>query len=256
MTPALVRLRLGEDQALHFRSYRPHRSAQPNRETHPSPLKTALQPENPVNPISTLGYKPVIALVEAVPVSADDLAAAVIRALEASGLRCGAVSLDGQGRLAQKLGLASRPPAWLWKQNAPELVHWQGARAIIAGPAQEEEVDPREYQIVVSQLGQELDCLVLDLGCRWNPRLFRTLLPMATHIWVVTRPGQWSGVEMRIEQAEFSGWTDMTRVRVLQIGAGSVPALNLGAPLGGVLPDLQPERVHPFVAREVGRKPS
>lgn len=258
-SPGAVRLRLNGEQALLVTSYRSGATGLGKNHFPPDRLEPTSASFPDAAPLfldnDTLTYRPIIALIEAVPVAADDLAAAVIRVLESGGLRCGAVSLDGQNRLGTKLGCVNRPPAWCWQQLASELILWQGARAIVAGPAQEEEVDTVEYAEALHRVGQDVDSLVIDLGCRWTPRLFRAVLPIATHIWIVTRPGQWSGVEMRLEQAEYSGWTDMTRVRIVLIGDGPVPVMNFGVPLAGVLPDLAGERVRAFVLREVGRKP-
>lgn len=195
---------------------------------------------------------PVIALVEAVPARADELAAACLQTLAGEERRCCAVALDGTNRLGVRLGCPERPPANAW-QSAADLIVTRGQNGVVPGPVEEAALTGADLDRVLAEAAATSRAVVIDLGCRWVPNLFRPVMARATHIWVVTRVGQWTGVEMRLEQAEFSGWTDTRRVRIVALGEQVAAPPFLGAPVAAVLPEPAGEAVRALVLREVGR---
>jgi hypothetical protein len=253
-----VRLRIGTDRYALVPSYRPDPRgtgppAGPVRDlTRTTPEFTRTAPESP-RPHRSPGALPMVALIEAVPAGGDALAAAAAATLEAAGLRPGIVSLDRHNRLATRFGCPDPAPVWRWQQAAPDLPVDQGCRVVVPGPAAEAGLDGPAAAAVLQHLAQMAAALIIDLGCRWEPRLFRPVLTMATHIWIITRAGQWSGAEMRLEQAEFSGFTPMERVRLVVIGDGLPPPGFLGAPVAAVLPAAEGAAVQEFIWREIGR---
>lgn len=247
--PPVVRLRIGEERVVLVPS-RWLPVAAPAAATSPPPVAplppapaTPQAPQPP--PDLAPGSRPVLVLVEAVPAGAEELAATVLAALAGMGRRCGVVSLERENRLAARLGCTTLAPAWCWRQAAPELVVQQGSRLVITAPSSEDELEAGHVDAVLRNLRDATDALVIDLGCRWVPRLFRPALQLATQIWLVTRTGQWTGAEMRLEQAQLSGWTPMDRVRLVVVGAQTA-TVNLGVPVIA-LPDVA------AVADELGR---
>jgi hypothetical protein len=214
-----------------------------------APLHRA--PDPPVS-AAALTFTPIIALVEAVPARADELAAACLQALAGEDRPGCAVALDGANRLGERLGCPDRTPAGAWHGSA-DLAVARGRIILVPAPADEAAVDAAGIDRVLAQAAGTARAVVVDLGCRWVPRLFRPVFARATHIWLVTRSGQWTGVEMRLEQAEFSGWTDMRRIRVVAIGPEAVAAPGLGVPVAAVLPEPGGAAARAFVLREVGR---
>jgi hypothetical protein len=206
----------------------------------------------PAAPAPRFGRQ-IIALVEAVPAGADALALALAGAVEQAGQRVSLVSLDRANRLGQRLGVPAPAPAWQWKQASPELLVRQGLRLLVPGPSAETEVGHDAVEGVLHLAREAADIVVVDLGCRWEPRLFRPVLLRADAIWIVTRAGQWTGTEMRLEQAEFSGWTEMRRVRLVVIGDGPPPPVGLGVQVAGTLSEPAGEAARDFAVREVGR---
>jgi hypothetical protein len=194
-----------------------------------------------------------IALIEAVPAGADALALTLAGAVEQAGQRAGLVSLDRENRLGLRLGLPARAPAWQWKQASPELLVRQGLRVVVPGPSTEAEVGGDAVEGVLHLAGEAADVLVVDLGCRWEPRLFRPVLLRADTIWLITRAGQWTGTEMRLEQAEFSGWTAMRRVKLVVVGNGPPPPPGLDVPVAGTLSQPSGDAALAFVVHELGR---
>lgn len=132
-----------------------------------------------------------IALVEASPAGAEHLAAAVARQGELSGRSTVALALEPRGRLQQLLPTALAAPADL-------------SGALFSERLQE--------------LQRRADLLVVDLGCRWVPALFRPVLSRADEIWLVGAVGQWGALEVRQSQAEFSGWTNLDRLSLFALG--------------------------------------
>lgn len=231
-TPETVRIRHGESVLL-VRTRGPElrpRVAQPVQSVVAPPVPVPV-PENrrpasePRQGLSLgLGYKPVVALVEAAPSGADELMLNLISLVEEERGTCGVISLDRQNRMAGRLGCVAPSPQWCWNSAAPELFIPQGARVVVPAPDPEAGLAPEAVQQVVRKVTELADVVVVDLGCRWEPRLFRPVLMLASHVWFVTRAGQWTAMEMRLEQAEFSGWTDMSRVRSVALGdTQSVP---------------------------------
>lgn len=198
------------------------------------------------------GCKPVVVLIEAVPSGAEELAATIAEAAEGVGFRPGLLCLDRENRLGIRLGCVQKSPSWCWQQETLELFVQRGGRTVIPAPANESDVTQQQVHQVLQQLHTNTDVVVVDLGCRWDPRLFRPVLNQATHIWVLTRSGQWSGAEMRLEQAEFSGWTDMRRVQLVVVG-GSPPSGGLQTSVAGVLPEAGGQFAQSWVARELWR---
>ncbi len=246
-----VRLRLGERKTLIIEApVFAHPAGAAAQAATAAPARIAAQ-----RPAAAGAIAPgtLVALVEAVPTRSDELAGAVVEAAEARGLRCGILSLEPQNRLAGRFGCPATTPAWKWKEESPDLLVAQGPRTVVAGPEFEEELDGPAVDRVLSRLRDATDVAVVDLGCRWLPRLFRPVLTAATHIWVLTRPGQWSGAEMRLQQAELSGWTDMSRVRLVVVGAGAPVSVQFHAMVAGVLPDVAGQPALDFVFRELGR---
>lgn len=246
-----LRIRLGEGKVGEIRCTPPtvdHRQA---------PLQAAEEmPGAPVPPpVMQAPHfgRQVIALIEAVPAGADVLALTLAKAVEQAGQRVGLVSLDRANRLGQRLGIPALAPAWQWKQASPELLVRQGLRVVVPGPAAEGEVGSDAVEGVLHLVREAAETVVVDLGCRWEPRLFRPVLLRADMIWIITRAGQWTGTEMRLEQAEFSGWTEMRRVSLVVIGEGAPPPVGIGVPVAGVLPEPAGEAALGFAVREVGR---
>lgn len=198
------------------------------------------------------GQKPVVALVEAVPAGAVDLACAALALAEAGGCRCAVVSLDRQNRLGARLGCPLAAPAGWWQQGSPDLLVHKGARIVVPGPDREEALDGPHVEGVLERVREQSDLVLVDLGCRWVPRLFRPVLTRATHIWLVARAGQWSAVEMRLEQAEFSGWTDCRRIRLVVIGLEVPVPAALGLEVAAVLPEPGGAAAREFVYRQLG----
>lgn len=136
-----------------------------------------------------VGPSRLIALVEASPVGAERLAAALVRQGQASGRTAIGLSLEPRGRLLHVL------PAGL---------------ALVV---------PEEALLDhLLELQRQADLLVVDLGCRWAPTLFRSVLSRADEIWLIGEVGLWGALEARQSQAEFSGWTDLDRVSLFALG--------------------------------------
>lgn len=268
--PETVRLRVGA-QAVQFQSWRPAvRIGDPPAA---GPVPVAITPPAPPAPDLCLappppapapgpsvprgglaiGYKPLIALIQATPCRAADLALTLLAMLEQSGYRCGVLCLDQHNTLGARFGCAGHSPHWTWRQPPPELFTQQGSRTVVPAPDTEGGMDPESVGTVLQTLIDQTDAVIVDLGCRWEPRLFQPVLGPATHIWVLTEPGKWTALEMRLEQAEFSGWTAMARVRSVALGEGGQPSpRNIG--IGAVhLPDVRGKVACEFLARELGR---
>lgn len=194
----------------------------------------------------------VVALIEAVPARAEVLAETIVQVVERSGRRCGVLSLDSQNRLAARFGCVTAPEASVWKQRAADLILDQGTRAILPAPPAESDLEAADVGRALQELQGRAEIVVADLGCRWVPRLFRPVLERAAHIWVAVRAGQWSGAEARLGQAEFSGWTDMARVRLVVLGDSAPVPVHLGVTVAGVLSDPDGRAAHEFVSRELG----
>lgn len=250
----LIRLRLSDEQALTVRAYRP--AGYEQLATSPAHIHEGSRPSVTPAPepvVQVLAYRPVIALIEAVPSGVEELALAAASILEGAGVCPGVICLDGQNRLAVRMGIRDRAPALAWQQALPELPVACGSVLVVPGPDNEAAISSAAVAAVLDETGRNCGGLVVDLGCRWEPRLFRPVLSAATHIWLVVRSGSWSGAEMRLEQAEFSGWTDMERVRVVVAGPTPPPPGLLGAPAVNVLPALGGAAARAFVTGEVGR---
>lgn len=196
-----------------------------------------------------LGFRPVIAVVEAAPSGVEQLMTDLIAEVEATGGRCGVVSLDRQNRLAGRFDCPGFAPQWCWNASTPELFIRQFHRLVVAAPDSEAGLQPEAVQRVVRTVMDSSDVVVIDLGCRWEPRLFRPVLTLATNIWLVTRAGQWTAMEMRLEQAEFSGWTDMSRVRSVALGNADLPPAGLSSVV--TLPPAGGWVLQEFLAREL-----
>lgn len=194
-----------------------------------------------------------IALIEAVPSGADELGYAMVRVLEESGVQVGVICLDRQNRLGGRLGCPTPAPTWCWRQASPELLVRHGLRVVVPGPASEGELGTEAVEAVLHLVRQAIDVVVVDLGCRWEPRLFRSILSQADAIWILVRAGQWTGAEMRLEQAECSGWTEMRQVRLIVVGSGSPPPLSLGVPVAGYPSVSDEAAARSLLERELGR---
>jgi hypothetical protein len=222
----------------------------------PGPLPAEQPTPEPTTPplcepaAFTLDFKPVIAIVEAVAVDAETLGQTALEVAVSCGYPFGAISLDRQNRLATRLGHAAPSPVWSWKHTEPVT---PSARVVIPAPEAEEELDGSDVEAMLQTVLGLTEGVVVDLGCRWAPRLFRPVLTRATHIWLVVRAGQWGAVEVRLDQAEFSGWTDMKRIRLVVLGTGSPVPAQFGDMVAAVLPDLAGPAAKGFVASAVGR---
>lgn len=203
--------------------------------------------------IELRGERTVIALVEAVPSGADELGSAIVRVLEAAGLRVGVICLDRQNRMGARLGCPTHAPSWCWRQATPDLLLRHGLRVVVPGPATENEVGTEVVEAVLHLVREAADIVLVDLGCRWEPKLFRPIIAQANQIWVMVRSGQWTGAEMRLEQAECSGWTEMRRVRLVAVGEEAPPPINLGVPVAGHISVPDDEAARYLVERELGR---
>lgn len=171
------------------------------------------------------GRAVVIALVEAAPAGAEELALTILRLAAESGWRPGVVALDQQNRLGRRLGCAAPTPAWCWGKGAEGVVRQDGARVVVAGPDSEQEVGEAGISTVLGIAAQACDVLIVDLGCRWEPRLFRPVLTRAERIWLLAPASKSTAMEMRLEQAEFSGWTDLSRVQPVLLTDRGTPGM-------------------------------
>ncbi|HYF91833.1 MAG TPA: hypothetical protein VD969_06275 [Symbiobacteriaceae bacterium] len=255
----LIRLRLG-DRMLVVPTTRPDRAAPARAPTAPvrSALEIAPPPAQPLileapqteAPIAPrLRYKPVIAVVDAAPCGVERLLADLVAEVEGAGGRCGIVSLDRQNRLALRFDCSELSPHWCWNSCAPELFIRQNSRVVVTAPDSEAGLQPEAIQRTIRSVIESTDAVVIDLGCRWEPRVFRPALTLATSIWMVTRAGQWTAMEMRLEQAEFSGWTDISRVRLVALGDADLPPVGL--PSVVTLPPAGGWVLQEFLAREL-----
>jgi hypothetical protein len=162
---------------------------------------------------------PLIALVEASLTGGERLGAALVGAILNAGGRPAALCLEHRNRLATLLS------------PSPDLL-------LHLAPQSESLLSPAEVADQLALLQGRSDGIVVDLGCRWAPRLFRTVMERATEIWIIGRVGQWSALEARLQQAEISGWTDLARVRLLVMGESGPappPVLHTEPPI--LLPD-------------------
>lgn len=132
-----------------------------------------------------------IALVEASPAGTELLAAALVRTAEAVGRTAVALALEPRGRLLSLIPTALTGPP----DPAPALLTER-----------------------LNDLQGRADIIVVDLGCRWAPALFRPVLSRADEIWLVGQVGQWGALEARQSQAEFSGWTNLERISLFALG--------------------------------------
>lgn len=253
-----VRLRAG-GQVLHVTALLPEHlgtGAEPPPLTPGRPEPPA-RPESPSRPETPAQAgrpaRALIALVEAVPARADELAVTIARIAENTGTRCALLGLERQNRLGARMGVLSRSPVWSWKNAAAELGVQQGNSLVVPCPEDEAPLESANVARVLQALTERADWVVVDLGCRWIPGLFRPVMERATNIWIVTRAGQWSGAEMRLEQAEFSGWTPMGRVGLVVMGEGLPVPGGLGGLVAGVLPEPGGQAACELVNREVGR---
>lgn len=243
----LIRLRLGEGRFVEEHLSAPGPSAPANTRSDPAPAPKVQEVFRPG------AARLVIALIEAVPAGGADLAMSVVEVLEQAGHRVGILSLDKENRLGARLGAAAPAPSWCWKQASPDLLVRSGLRVLAPGPAAEGEIGSEAVDRVLHLVRETADIVLADLGCRWEPRLFRPVLLHAEQIWVLVRAGQWTGAEMRLEQAECSGWLEMRRVRLVVVGDGAPPPAGLGVPVAGVLPAPGGEAARSFALRELGR---
>jgi len=254
--PETVRLRIAGGEYIRVKSYRaavPAPLPQPAAATpHRDEAAAVRLPEPSPSTGKHAGQRPVLVLIEAVPSGAEELAATALEVMAAGGRTCGVVSLDPHNRLAARHGCTTLSPGWCWRQAAPELLVQRGDRIVVTAPAHEAELEGGHVEAVLGEVLARADALVVDLGCRWVPRLFRPVVGMATQIWLVTRTGQWTGAEMRIEQAEISGWTPMDRVRLLVLGPER-PPLSLGVGVAGAVPDWRGPAAWELAVRELGR---
>jgi hypothetical protein len=187
-----------------------------------------------------------------VSTGAEALAALITDTVGAAGHTYAAVSLDRDNRLGARLGCVAPSPNWCWKQADDELFICKSAGLVIPAPASEDELATADVAAAMEKAIAAADALVVDLGCRWTPRLFRPVLARATHIWLIVRAGQWSAVEMRLEQADFSGWTAMDRLRLVVVGEGIPVPAGLAEITAAVLPDFSGAAAREFVWRELG----
>jgi hypothetical protein len=202
----------------------------------------------------SIGHKPVIALVQASPCGAADLALTLLGMMEQVGYRVGVICLDKQNLLGARFGCAANSPHWCWRQASAELFVHQGSRLIVPAPDLETGLDSDSVRTVLLATVDAVDAVVVDLGCRWEPRLFQPVLALATHIWFLTETGKWTALEMRLEQAEFSGWTEMARVRPVALGEGGQHQSRVIGASAVLLPDVRGRVACEFLARELGRR--
>lgn len=263
--PERLRIPLGPGSALTIDCLRPEAGA-PRPATEPDDLPPMPPPE-PAGPSTptpaplappppfagpAMVHQVLLAVVEAVPTGGEEFVSAAAASLQAQGRRVAIVSLDKQNRLATRFGRAPAP-AWLWTQASPELFGPGAGPLVVPGPASEAEVNAEAVDRVITTLLPLVDVTLVDLGCRWDPRMFRSVLFHATEIVMLTRSGQWSGAEMRLEQAELSGWTDMRKLRLVVVGASPPPPGMLGAAVSALIPEPGGQEAQAFVIREVGR---
>lgn len=251
-----VRIRLGPQRLLTVPAIRPSvRPAGPSGHAPgsdpPSPPPEA--PESPgTPPLLPPGFRPLIALVEAVPTNAAEFVSTLLKMLEGQGLRSGLVSLEPQNRLGIRFGQPERSQHWLWKHQPEGLAKPFGGHRLIPAPDNEEALDGSTVGLVLDDLAENVDLVAVDLGCRWNPRLFRPVLSRATHIWVVSLAGKYSALEMRMEQAEFSGWTDLRKVRQVVLGGGETAGFPGLSGQVVALPDSMGKAAQAFIRSEFG----
>jgi len=255
--PVQVQLRLTTERTLLIRSHPPQGSPKivAGKKT-PAPIPSAPSQNPPGQPIpieSSLGYKPVVVLIEATTTGAEALTSAVTDVLESMGSTCGVISLDRQNRTGARFGCPLPAPGWCWKQTSADILIQQGHRLIVPAPAVEDELTPDDVDRLLQKVSDSTDGMVIDLGCRWVPRLFRPVLARATHIWVVVRNGQWGAAEIRLDQAEFSGWTDTDRIRLVVIGQGGALPSHLGVEIAAVLYSPEGPAAKEFVVSELRR---
>lgn len=251
-----VRLRLGDRRVLVVPTYSADSLSVP-------PTLSSMLPGSP--PIATppqavpvisapnLVDRLLVALIEAVPARAELLAATMLTTLEASGSRCAAISLEPQNRLALRFGCSVQSAPHAWELGAEACGVQQGHRLTVSAPSAEDAVESHAVSTVITQIRDRADLTVVDLGCRWVPRLFRPVLAQATHIWIIARAGQWSGVEMRLEQAELSGWAPMHKVRLVVIGEEPPLPAHLSGSLAGTLREPEGQGVRELMGRELRR---
>ncbi|HLO03575.1 MAG TPA: hypothetical protein VK191_10725 [Symbiobacteriaceae bacterium] len=157
-----------------------------------------------------MGPSRLIALVEASPAGAELLVAAVASTGDASGRTTIALALEPRGRI-----LHARPPGPTVLAAPPEPI-------LTASLLAER----------LHELQRRADVVVVDLGCRWVPALFRPVLSRADEIWLVGQVGQWGALEARQSQAEFSGWTNLDRISLFALGPpGTGVQTKLGEPI-------------------------
>ncbi|MFZ5826296.1 MAG: hypothetical protein ACOY94_18540 [Bacillota bacterium] len=259
MTETGLRLRLGPSRTILIPGVEPLKET----DVHPTslPAPPAAHPPPPgqassVRPehiqLASWPGKPLIALVEGSPCGADDLALTLMHLAESSGLRVALVSLEPQNRLGLRLGHPATSSGPGWGDNPGGQVRPVGPHLLVPAPDREDWLDPERILACLDWVRNQVDATVVDLGCRWEPRLFRPVMEQARHIWVLTRAEKGMALEMRLEQAEFSGWTDMKRVQSLVLG---------GSPRGGALswgsyavplPDASGDQTRAFIQRELG----
>lgn len=251
-----VRIRLGDRRVLVVPTY----SSDATAPAAPSPPILRSAPPAPPTPqrmpavaLPQLAHRVLVALIEAVPSRAELLAATMITAMEAAGSPCAAVSLEPQNRLGVRFGCAVQSDPHGWRLGPAATGVQQGHRTIIPAPSSEEALESGALTQALSQITDRADLTIVDLGCRWVPRLFRPVLTQATHIWLVARAGQWTGVEMRLEQAEFSGWTPMHRIRLVVVGEEPGVPPQLSPIVAGVLRDPEAPAVAGLMEREFRR---
>lgn len=222
----------------------------------PEPSPPPAAPAAPVRPerlpaARWLG-KPLVALVEASPCGADDLALTLMNLAESSQLRVALVSLEPQNRLGLRLGHPASSSGPGWGESPGSQVRPVGPHLLVPAPDREDWLDPQRILACLDWVRNEADATVVDLGCRWEPRLFRPVLQQAAHIWLLTRAEKGMALEMRHEQAEFSGWTDMKRVQSVVIGGSPrTGALSWGSYTVS-LPDAAGDQARAFILRELG----
>ncbi|PZN00887.1 MAG: hypothetical protein DIU76_11930 [Bacillota bacterium] len=74
---------------------------------------------------------------------------------------------------------------------------------------------------------EQHEMVLVDLGCRWAPRVFRPVLTLATvQVLVCSGTGYgYAAAERRLEQADLSGWTDPLRFQLVVVqGQDEKPA--------------------------------